>query len=169
MKRFITFFAFALATLLSGCFASDRPLFSAETAVLALGAGGKFATFERVGGKETPDDPFDVRTGPNNVYEFVDMKGTVTPVTFHHLAGDEHVAQVKLRGDAGYGYLLVRTDGRELFSTPADCNKQDQARMSALGVLRRNDYECRIDKVVDPAAFFAELKRGEPATRMVRE
>jgi hypothetical protein len=161
--------ALALATLLAGCFASDRPLFSAETAVLALGDGGKFATFERVDGKETPDDPFDVRSGPNNVYEFVDVKGVVTPVTFHQLAGDEHVAQVKLRGDAGYGYLLIRTDGRELFSAPADCNKQDEATMTALGVVRRNDYECRIDKIADPAAFFKGLKRGEPITRMVRE
>jgi hypothetical protein len=164
----IAFVAF-LAALLSGCFASDRPLFGAETAVLALGDGGKFATFELDNGKEKPSDPIEVRTGANNVYSFVNEKGVATPVSFHSLSGDEHIAQVKLGGDSGYGYVLVRTDGREVVVIPAECDKQDEAKMAALGVVRRNQYECRIDKVADPAAFFAGLKRSEPVSRMMRE
>ena len=162
-------FVALFAALLSGCFASDQPLFGPETAVLALGDGGKFATFEQDNGKETPSDPIEVRAGVNNVYDFINEKGVATPVTFHPLSGDEHIAQVKLQGDSGYGYVLVRTDGRELVVIPAECSKQDETKMAALGVVRRNQFECRIDKVADPAAFFARLKRSEPVSRMVRE
>jgi len=169
MRRTLILFALAISTLLSGCFASDRPLFGAETAVLALGDGGKFATFEQDNGKETPSDPIEVRAGANNVYDFINQKGVATPVTFHPLSGDEHIAQVKLAGDGGYGYVLVRTDGRELTVIPAECDKQDQAKMAALGVVKRNQFECRIDKVADPTAFFAGLKRSAPVSRMVRE
>lgn len=169
MRRSSILLAFAISTLLSGCFASDRPLFGPETAVLALGDGGKFATFEQDNGKETPSDPIEVRTGANNVYDFINQKSVATPVTFHPLSGDEHIAQVKLAGDGGYGYVLVRTDGRELTVIPAECDKQDQAKMTALGVVKRNQFECRIDKVADPAAFFAGLKRSAPVSRMVRE
>jgi hypothetical protein len=169
MRRTPILFALAISLLLSGCFASDRPLFGSETAVLALGDGGKFATFEQDNGKETPSDPIEVRPGANNVYDFINEKGVATPVTFHPLSGDEHIAQVKLGGDSGYGYVLVRTDGRELTVIPAECDKQDQAKMAALGVVRRNQFECRIDKVADPAAFFKGLTRSEPVSRMVRE
>ena len=41
--------------------------------------------------------------------------------------------------------------------------------MAALGVVQRNQFECRIDKVADPVAFFVGLKRSEPVARMVRE
>jgi hypothetical protein len=158
-----------LGALLSGCFASDKPLFSAETAVLALGEGGRYATFELDNGKEVPSDPLTVRPGPGNVYEFVNEKGAATPVTFHPLSAEEHIAQVKLEGDAGYGYVLVRTDGRSAVVVPAECNKQDAASMQALGVELRNQFECRIDKVADPAAFFTGLKRSPSVSRMVRE
>ena len=159
----------SLAALLSCCFASDQPLFSSESAVLALGNGGKYATFETVGGKEEKSDPVEARPGPGNVYEFVNEKGAVTPVTFHHLSGEEHIAQVKLEGNAGYGYILIRIKDREVIPVLAECNKQDEAQMAALGVVRRNQYECRIDKVADPAAFFAGLKRSEQRVRMERE
>jgi hypothetical protein len=167
MLRFV--FVALLGALLSGCFASDRPLFSAETAVLALGNGGRYATYEILDGKEKPSDPMVVRPGPGNVYDFIDEKGVATPVTFHHLSGEEHVAQVKLAGDSGYGYIVVRINEKGVFPIPADCNKQNEAKMTALGVVRRNQYECRIDKVADPAAFFAGLTRGDPISRMVRE
>jgi hypothetical protein len=160
----------ALGALLSGCFASEKPMFSAETAVLALGEGGRYATFELMSdGKEEPGEPFVVRPGPGNVYEFVNEKGVATPVTFHQLSGDEHVAQVKLEGNAGYGYMLARTDGRQLVAVPVECNKQDEATMKGLGVERRDQFECRIDKVADPVAFFAAVTRSKPASRMVRE
>lgn len=159
----------ALAPLLSGCFASDRPMFAPESAVRALGDGGKYATFEQVDGKDRPSDPLVVRPRPGNGYDFVNEKGAVTPATFHPLPGGEHVAQLKLEGDQGYGYILFRIAGKEAIVIPAECNKQDAAKMAALGVVQRNQFECRIDKVTDPVAFFVGLTRSEPVARMVRE
>jgi len=159
----------ALATLLSGCFASDRPLFAPDTAVAVLGDGGKYATFEQDQGQDKPSDPLEVRARPGNVYDFINEKGHVTPVTFHALPNGEHVAQVRLEGDSGYGYVLARVTARDVLIVPAECNKQDGPKMTALGVVQRNQYECRIDKVADPVAFFVGLKRGEPASRMEKK
>lgn len=158
-----------LGALLSGCFASDRPMFSAGSAVRALGEGGKYATFEQVDGKDRPSDPIVVRPRGGNAYDFVNEKGAVTPGTFHALPGGEHIAQLKLEGNQGYGYILFRIAGKEAIVIPAECNKQDAAKMASLGVVQRNQLECRIDKVADPVAFFAGLKRSEPVARMVRE
>ncbi len=156
-----------LSALLSGCFSSDKPMFSAETAVMALGNGGKYATFEQLSdGKEEPSDTIEVRLGTNKVYDFVDEKGEVTPVTIHPLSGDEHVLQAKLKG--GYGYVVIRTASpKEALVTPVECNKQDEAKMTALGVVRRDRFECRIDSVANPAAFFAGVTRSRPVSRMV--
>ena len=157
------------SALLAGCFASERPLFSPESAVRVLGDGGKYATFEQDQGKENPSDPIEVRPLPGNAYDFINEKGDGTPVTFHALPNGEHVAQVKLKGDAAYGYVLARVTGNDVLIVPAECNKQDSARMAALGVVQRNQFECRIDTVADPVAFFVGLKRSAPVSRMVRE
>jgi len=156
-----------LSALLSGCFASDKPVFSAETAVMALGEGGKYATFEQLAdGKEEPGDTIEVRLGANNVYDFIDEKGDVTPVTIHPLSGDEHVLQAKMK--SAYGYAVIRTSGpTEALVIPVECNKQDEAMLQALGVVRLDRFECRIDKVADPAAFFAAVKRSRAVSRMV--
>jgi hypothetical protein len=158
-----------LGALLSGCFASDRPIFAPESAVRAVGDGGKYATFELADGKENPSDPVEIRPRGANAYDFIDEKGVATPVTFHPLPDGRHVGQAKLDGDQGYGYLLVRVDGAQIVVTPIECNKQDDARMAALGVVRRSQYECGIDAVADPVAFFAGLKPGDPVSRMVRQ
>ena len=170
MRRIAPVFALALATLLSGCFASDRPMFSPDSAVRVLGDGGKYATFEQDQGQENPSDPLVVRPLAGNAYDFINEKGDGTPVTFHALPNGEHVAQVRLKGDAAYGYVLARVTGpKELVIVPAECSKQDSAKMAALGVVQRNQFECRIDKVADPVAFFVGLKRSKPVSRMVRE
>jgi len=169
MRRITAFLTIALATLLSGCFASDRPMFSPDTAVRALGDGGKYGTFEQDQGKEKPSDPLEVRARPGNVYEFINQKGHATPVTFHALPNGEHVAQVKLEGDSGYGYVLARVTPKDVLIVPAECNKQDAAKMAALGVVQRNQYECRIDKVADPVALFVGLKLSEQVSRMTKE
>lgn len=168
MRRMTMFLALALATLLSGCFASDRPLFAPDTAVAVLGDGGKYATFEQDQGQDKPSDPLEVRARPGNVYDFINEKGHVTPVTFHALPNGEHVAQVRLEGDSGYGYVLARVTARDVLVVPAECSKQDGPKMTALGVVQRNQYECRIDKVADPVAFFVGLKRSAPVSRMER-
>jgi hypothetical protein len=103
------------------------------------------------------------------VYDFINEKGHATPVTLHALPNGEHVAQVRLEGDSGYGYVLARVTARDVLIVPAECNKQDGPKMTALGVVQRNQYECRIDKVADPVAFFVGLKRGEPASRMEKK
>jgi hypothetical protein len=169
MRRIMAVLTIALATLLSGCFASDRPMFAPDTAVRVLGEGGKYATFEQDQGKEKPSDPIEVRPRLGSVYDFINEKGHATPVTFHGLPNGEHVAQVKLEGNSGYGYVLARISGNDVLIVPAECNKQDGAKMTGLGVVQRNQYECRIDNVADPVAFFVGLKRSEPVSRMARE
>lgn len=169
MKGFVRFFLPLVAALLSGCFASDRPMFSPASAVRALGDGGRYATFEIVDGKEKPSDPMLVRPRPDGGYDFVNEKGAANPVTFHPIAGGLHIAQVKLDGNQGYGYLVARISGNGLTVIPAECDRQDMRKMDALGVVRRDQYECRIDKVADPGAFFAGLAFSAPVSRMVRE
>ncbi len=158
-----------LAGLLSGCFASDRPMFPAASAVRTLGEGGRYATFEIIDGKEKASDPFVVRPRGDGGYDFVNEKGASNPVTFHPIAGGLHVAQVKLDGAQGYGYVVTRIVASGMTVIPAECDRQDGKTMDALGVSRRNQYECRIDKVADPAAFFAGLTFSAPVSRMVRE
>ena len=41
--------------------------------------------------------------------------------------------------------------------------------LAILGVEMRGQYECFIDNVANPAAFFAGLRRSDPPSRMVRE
>jgi len=168
MRRTTTFLALALSTLLSGCFASHRPMFAPESAVAVLGDGGKYATFEQDQGEEKPSDPLEVRARAGNAYDFVNENGHATPVTFHPLPNGEHVAQIGLEGNSGYGYVLTRVTAKDMLIVPGECNKQDGAKMAALGVVQRNQYECRIDKVADPVAFFVGLKRSEPVSRMER-
>ena len=129
----------------------------------------QYATFEQDQGQEKPGDPIEVRARPGNVYDFINEKGHATPVTFHALPNGEHVAQVKLEGSSGYGYVLARVTAKDVLVVPAECNKQDTAKMATLGVVPRNQYECRIDKVADPVAFFVGLRRSEPVSRMARE
>ena len=167
--RIRTVLALAIAALLSGCFASDRPMFSSASAVPALGDGGRYATFERDQGREKPSDPIVVRPGAGGGYEFVNEKGHATPGTFHPIAGGMHVLQVRLESNQGYGYIVARIAGNEMVVIPAECAKQDKVKMDALGVEQRNQFECRIDKVADPAAFFAGLAFTPPVARMVRE
>jgi hypothetical protein len=158
-----------LAALLSGCFASDRPVFAPESATRAVGDGGKYATFEQVDGREQPSDPVEIRPRGANAYDFVNEKGIATPVTFHALPDGRFVAQAKLDGNQGYWYVVLRIDGPQITVTPLDCNKQDDARMAALGVVRRSEHECGIDAVKDPLAFFAGLKPDAASSRMVRQ
>ena len=169
MKRIATFLALAIGTLLSGCFASDRPMFSPASAVPALGDGGRYATFELDQGKEKPSDPVLVRPGVGGGYDFINEKGHATPVTFHPIAGGMHVAQVRLEGGQGYGYVVTRVSSNGMLVVPAECAKQDKSKTDALGVVQRNQYECRIDKVAEPAAFFAGLTLSPSVSRMVRQ
>ena len=169
MRRLPVTLVLAMTILLAGCFASKQPMFAPATAVKALGEGGKYATFEIADGKEKPTDKYVVRPRADGAYDFVNEKGAATPVSFHPIAGGLHVAQVKLEGNSGYGYVLFRIAGKDAQVIPAECDQQDQAKLLALGVEIRSKYECHIDKIADPAAFFAGLKYGKSISRMERE
>ena len=172
MRRLAAGFALALSTLLSGCFGSDRPMFAAESAARAL-EPGRYGLFEQYGDQSKPSEYMDVRLR-GNVYDFINEKGAVNPVSFHPIAGGLFVAQVggmpQRNGDKkGYGYALFKIDGREALVYVVECDKQDKAMLASAGVEIRSQYECFIDNVANPAAFFAGLKRSDPPSRMVRE
>ena len=169
MRRLATVFTLAMSVLLAGCFASQKQMFPQASAVPALGDGGRYAAFEQVDGKDKPTEATTVRPRSGGGYDFINEKGAATPVTFHVIPGGRYVAQVTLEGQSGYGYILFRIAGNEALVIPAECEKQDQAKMVALGVEIRSKFECRIDKVADPVAFFAGLKLSESISKLVKE
>ncbi len=59
--------------------------------------------------------------------------------------------------------------GRAALVYVVECDKQEAAMLAIFGVEIRGQYECVIDNVVNPAAFFAGLRRSDPPSRMVRE
>ena len=85
MQRLAAVFALALAILLSGCFGSDRPMFAPERGVSAL-EGGRYGLFEQYGDQTKPSEYMEVRLR-DNVFDFVNEKGAVNPVSFHPIAG----------------------------------------------------------------------------------
>src|SRR4051812_45964239 len=172
MRRISVLLAIALATFLSGCFGSDRPMFPPESGVSAL-EPGRYALFEQYGDQSKPSEYMEIRQR-GNVYDFTNEKGAVNPVSFHPIAGGMHIAQVggmpRPGSDKkGYGYALFKINGREALVYVVECDKQDKAMLAAARAEIRGQYEYFIDNVADPAAFFAELKRSDPASRMVRE
>jgi len=172
MRGFLVFPALALAALLSGCFASDKPMFPPESGVSAL-EPGRYGLFEQYGDQTKPSEYMEIRQR-GSVYDFINEKGAVNPVTFHPIGDGMLVAQVgglarSGTAQTGYGYALFRINGREALVYVLECDKQDKAMLEAARVEIRGQYECFIDKVADPAAFFAELKRSDPPSRMVRE
>ncbi len=169
MRRLATILALAAGFLLAGCFASQEPRFPQSSAVPTLGDGGNYQAYEQIEGKDSPSDKMSVRRRSDGGYDFINEKGAATPVSFHAIPGGVHVAQVKLESSQGYGYVLFRIAGNEALVIPAERDKQDQAKMVALGVEIRNKLECHIDKVADPVAFFVGLKTSDPISKLVKE
>lgn len=172
MQRLAAGLVLALSMFLSGCFGSDRPMFSLESGVQAL-EPGRYGLFEQYGDQSTPSEYMEVRQR-GSAYDFVNEKGAVNPVSFHPIPGGIYVAQVgglKQPGTdkTGYGYALFRINGREALVYVIECDKQDKAMLAAARVEIRGQYECFIDNVADPTAFFAGLKRNDRPSRMVRE
>ena len=58
-----------------------------------------------------------------------------------------------------------RSSGRESLVYVIECDKQDKAMLEAARVEIRGKYECFIDNVANPAAFFAGLKRNDSRRR----
>jgi hypothetical protein len=172
MHRLTTVLALALGVLLSGCFGSDRPMFPPESGVRAL-ESGRYGLFEQYGDQSKPSEYMEIRQR-GSLYDFVNEKGAVNPVSFHPIEGGLFVAQVggmpqPNTDKKGYGYALFRINGREALVYVVECDKQDKAMLAAARVEIRGQYECFIDNVADPAGFFAGLKRSDRPSRMVRE
>ncbi len=167
--RISVFAALAASFLLSGCFFSETPKFPAENAVAAFGDGGRFQGYDRTEGdryKKADEAIFIVKRRGDGGYDFVDEKGEVQPISFHPITGGNFVGQVSEK--SRYSYVVVRVAGNEAFIYVPDCEKQDKAQLEKLGVAI-GQFECKIDRVADPAAFFASLTLGEPTSKFVRE
>jgi hypothetical protein len=169
--RFVPVLAAAAGLLLSGCFMSEQPKFPMATAVAAFGDGGRYQVYERL--KEDTYgnvEMIEIRHRADGRYDFVNPKGEAQPISLHPLANGNFVGQATSPEDGrGYGYVVFRTVGAETFIFVPQCSSQDKAKLDSLGVVAAGRYECRIDKVADPAAFFASLALGEPTSKMVRE
>lgn len=171
MQRLATALTLATSLLLCGCFVSATPVFTPASAVRPL-ENGRYALFEQ--DQDQPSEYMDVRQRHDGIYEFVNEKGAVNPVSFHPIAGGFHVAQaggvpIANNEKPGYGFALFRIRGREALVYVLECDKQDQAKLAAAGVEIRAQYECVIDRVADPAKLFEGLERGDHPSRMSRE
>ena len=84
--------------------------------------------------------------------------GTITVVTAIAPPPHSRMSRLfwRLKTDLGFGLYVP------------DCDKQDKAQLDKLGVAIGR-FECGIDRVADPTAFFASLTLGEPTSKLVRE
>jgi len=161
----------AASFLLSGCFFSETPKFPAENAVAAFGDGGRFQGYDRMEDgryKKADEAIFMVKRRGDGGYDFIDEKDKVQPISFYPIAGGNFVGQALENGKSRYAYVVFRITGNEALIYVPDCDKQDKAQLDKLGI-EIGRFECRIDRVADPAAFFASLTLGEPTSKLVRE
>ena len=169
--RISVFAALAASFLLSGCFVSETPRFPAGSAVAAFGDGGRFQGYERTEDgryKKGDEAIIIVKRRGDGGYDLVDQQDKVQPISFYPIAGGNFVGQAPEIGTSRYAYVVFRIAGNEAFIYVPDCDKQDKAQLEKLGVVI-GQFECRIDRVADPAAFFASLTLGEPTSKLVRE
>jgi hypothetical protein len=160
--------ACAMGMLLSGCFTSEFPKFPLSSAVASFGDGGRYVVFEHIGsGEFRRQGPLTVKRMPDGSYEF-ERDGNVLPISFHQVGNGVVVAQARDKKFA-HVYLFLTRKGAEMFFHLPQCDQQDQAMLSAQGVVHRDKYECSIDKVADPAKLFMALIPGEPTSKIVLE
>jgi hypothetical protein len=62
--------------------------------------GGRYALFEQYGEQNTPSEYMEIRQR-GSVYDFINEKGAVDPVSFHPIADGTYVAQVSGLSRAG--------------------------------------------------------------------
>jgi hypothetical protein len=149
---------------------SQQPKFTMASAVAAFGDGGNYQVYERIERDQyQKDELITVKHRADGGYDFVNQKGETQPISVHPIAGGSLVGQATSQDRPGYGYVVFRVVGNETFVFVPQCNTQDKATLDRLGVTAAGRYECLIDKVADPAAFFASLSLGEPTSKMIRE
>ena len=93
--RIMKVLTLGLGLFLAGCFISDQPMFAPATAVQPLEAG-RYGLFEQYGDQTKPSEYMEVKLRADGVYDFINEKGAVNPVSLHTIAGGLHVAQVGL-------------------------------------------------------------------------
>ena len=171
----------ALSVALGGCLTSRRPLFAETSAVAALGDGGRYVAYQRIGARYRRDETVELRRRDRG-YDYINEKGAVTPLTLHPLGGGLFAVQAKTEsGDYVYARLRLR-DGAGFVSV-ADCDRRDMRKLAALGVeARENAFarllgsrdgapkrDCVLDGVRDAKKVFSTLDFGAPTGKLVRQ
>jgi hypothetical protein len=155
----------AMPLSLAGCMTSKQPLLDQASVDPALGAGGRYVTYEAAGhGRYKRDETIEIRAKAVG-YDYIE-NGRTTPITLHGLGKNLFVAQA--RADSGYNHVVFKIRGAEIFIYPAECTEQSRRRFAAFGVAVRQS-ECILDNARDPKAFFTMITRGAPNAKLVRE
>jgi hypothetical protein len=168
----------ALSLALGGCLISRRPLFAETSAVAALGGGGRYVAYRRVGAGYRRDETVELRRHDRG-YDYVNEKGAVTPLTLHPLGGALFAVQARTEG-GDYVYARLRLRGRVGFVAIADCGARDMRKLAALGVVAQANAfarvlgsgggaqtrDCVLDGVRDPRKLFSALDFGAPTGKL---
>jgi hypothetical protein len=167
----------ALSVALGGCLTSRQPLFAEASAVAALGDGGRYVAYERIGARYKRDEIVDLRRRDRG-YDYINEKGAVTPLTLHPLGGGLFAVQARTE-NGDYVYARLRLRGGAGFVAVADCDRQDMRKLTALGVTARDNAfakllgsrgapkrDCVLDGVRDAKKVFSTLDFGAPTGKL---
>jgi hypothetical protein len=171
--------AVVLSLSLGGCFISQQPLFSEANAVAAVGDGGHYLAYEKIGNRYKRDEAVELRRHDNG-YDYINEKGAVTPLTLHPLSKNLFAIQAKNEG-GGYVYARLRLLGNVGFVEVPDCDKQEPNKLKALGIAARESelakaltgrdhaqtHDCILDGVSDVNKAFATIRFGAPTGKLV--
>ena len=92
-------------------------------------------------------------------YEFVNEKGEVQPISFHPLAGG--ISSDRRSRDRKAQATAMSSSGSRAArrsSTRRTATIRTRRKLEKLGVVFSGQYECIIDRVADPAAFFCDAQ-----------
>jgi hypothetical protein len=173
--------AVALSLGLGGCFMSQQPLFTEASAVAAVGDGGHYLAYEKIGNRYKRDEAVELRRHDNG-YDYINEKGAVTPLTLHPLGKNLFAIQAK-NESGGYVYARLRLLGNVGFVEVPDCDKQSLDKLRALGIVVRESelakaltgrdhvqtHECLLDGVSEINKAFATIRFGAPTGKLVRQ
>ena len=151
--------------LLSACMTSKRPLFDAAAGVAALGEGGTYGSFKRQDDGSFKRDATIIVKRRGTLYDFVNEEKATTPISLHPLRAGEFIGQAtSAKGE--FAYVVFRVAGDEILVHVPDCDRQDKARIAALGA-RVERLECKLDGVADAKAFFETLDLGTAGAKLI--
>ena len=159
--------------LLSGCFGSDKPMFAPRQ----RRAGARARPLRAVRAVRRPEQAVRVHGGPAarqrlrlRQREGRGQSGDLPPDRRRAVrrAGRRNAASGTATRRATATRCSRSTAARR-WSTWSNATSRTRRCSHAARVEIRGQYECFIDNVADPAAFFAGLKRSDPPSRMVRE